>query len=105
MDAHLIAVPGVGTVSARRSSCRDDELLGGNANWPLDFVVESLGLRNDLGACILERAHFFSSEGHADSLDLLLDLPVLHLVFVSTVHFQISKANFLINNKQIITNY
>ena len=101
MDAHLKAVPGVGTIAARGTARRDHKLLGGNANWSLDLVVEFLRLGYDLGTCLLERACFFSSESHADSLDLLLDLPVLHLVFVSTVHFQISKANFLINNKPI----
>ena len=101
MDAHLVAVPGVGTITARRTARRDHELLGGNANWSLDLVVEFLRLGYDLGTCLLKRARFFSSEGHADSLDLFLDLLLIDLVFVSTVHFQISKANFLINNKPI----
>ena len=101
MDAHLEAVPGVGTITTRGTACRDNELLCGDANGSLHLVVEFLGLGYDLGACILERARFFSSEGHADSLDLFLDLLLIDLVFVSTVHFQISKANFLINNKPI----
>ena len=98
VDAHLEAVPGVGTVAARGSACRDDKFLGGDANGSLDLVVELLGLGYDLGTCVLQGARLSSSKGHADSLDLLLDLLSLHLVFVS-FHFQISKANFLINNK------
>ena len=101
MDAHLVAVPSVGTVAAGRTARRNHQLLRGDANGSLDLVVELLRLGYDLGACLLERAHFFSSEGHADSLDLLLDLLLIDLFFVSTVHFQISKANFLINNKPI----
>eukprot|EP00353_Schmidingerella_taraikaensis_P008456 CAMPEP_0185570028 /NCGR_PEP_ID=MMETSP0434-20130131/2471_1 /TAXON_ID=626734 ORGANISM="Favella taraikaensis, Strain Fe Narragansett Bay" /NCGR_SAMPLE_ID=MMETSP0434 /ASSEMBLY_ACC=CAM_ASM_000379 /LENGTH=160 /DNA_ID=CAMNT_0028185025 /DNA_START=108 /DNA_END=587 /DNA_ORIENTATION=- len=101
VDAHLEAVPGVGTIAARGSARRDNELLGGNADGALHLVVELLGLGYDLGTCLLEGFHFSASEGHADSLDLLGDLLSLHLFFVS-VHFQISKANFLINNKQAI---
>ena len=98
MDAHLEAVPGVGTVAARGSARCDHKFLGGDANGSLDLVVELLGLGYDLGTCVLQGARLSSSESHADSLDLLLDLLSLHLVFVS-FHFQISKANFLINNK------
>ena len=101
MDAHLEAVPGVGTITTRGTACRDNELLCGDANGSLHLVVEFLGLGYDLGACILERACFFSSEGHSDSLNLLGDLLALHLLFIS-FHFQISKANFLINNKAIL---
>ena len=98
MDAHLEAVPGVGTITARGSACRDNEFLSWDADGSLHLVMELLGLGYDLGACILERARFFSSEGHSNSLDLLGDLLALHLLFIS-FHFQISKANFLINNK------
>ena len=91
MDAHLKAVPGVRSITARRSACRDDELLGGDAHGSLDLVVELLGLGYDLGTCILEGFHFSSSEGHADSLDLLLGFLALHLFFL-WVHFRISKA-------------
>ena len=89
VDAHLIAVPSIGTVAARGSARCDHELLGGNADRAFHFVVELLRLGYDLGACLLKGFHFSASEGHADSLDLLLDLLSLHLVFVS-VHFQIS---------------
>ena len=99
MDAHLEAVPGVGTITARRTACRDDKLLGGNANGSLDLVVELLGLGYDLGACIFERLGFFTSEGHSDSLNLFSDLLSLLLFFVG-VHFYISKANLLINNME-----
>ena len=99
VDAHLEAVPGVGTVSARGSARCDDELLGGDSDGSLALVVELLGFGDDLGAGFLERFNLFTSEGHADSLNLFGDLLALHLVFLS-VHFQISKANFLINNNR-----
>ncbi len=99
VDAHLEAVPGVGTVSAGGTACRDDEVLGGDADGSLALVVQLLGFGYDLGTCLFEGLDVFTSKGHADSLDLFGDLLTLHLVFFS-VHFQISKANFLINNNQ-----
>lgn len=98
VDAHLVAVPSVGTVAARGSACRDDQLFGGDAHGSLHLVVELLGLEYDLGTCLFERLDHSAAEGHSDALDLFLDLLSLDLVFI-TVHFQISKANFLINNK------
>ena len=98
VDAHLEAVPGVGTVAARRTARRDNELLRGNADGSLHLIVESLGLGYDLGTGVLEGLHGSAPQGHSDSLDLLSDLFSLDLVFLG-VHFQISKANFLINNK------
>ena len=100
MDAHLEAVPSVGTITARRTARRDDELLGGDANGALHLVAEFLGLEYDLGTCLRESLDQSPAERHSDALDLFLDLFTLDLVFV-TVHFQISKANFLINNKAI----
>ena len=88
VNAHLKAVPGVGTITARGSACRDDKLLGGDANGSLDLVQEFLGLGNDLSACLLKRFHIFASEGHTDSLDLFGDFLSLYLLFVS-FHFQI----------------
>ena len=95
MNAHLEAVPGVGTITARRTACRDHELLGGDANGSLDLVVELLRLRDNLSAGVLERLDFSASEGHANPLDLFGDLLALHLI-VLAVHFV---RNFLINNK------
>ena len=66
VDAHLEAVPGVGTVAARGSACRDDKFLGGDANGSLDLVVELLGLGYDLGTCVLQGARLSSSESHAN---------------------------------------
>ena len=92
VNAHLEAVPGVGTIAARGSACRDDELLGGDANGSLHLVVEFLGLGYDLGTCLFKRTGFFSSKSHTDSLDLFGDFSLaLHLLFIS-FHFRISKA-------------
>ena len=92
MDAHLKAVPGVGTIAARGTARRDHKLLGGNANWSLDLVVEFLRLGYDLGTCLFKRTGFFSSKSHTDSLDLFGDFSLaLHLLFIS-FHFRISKA-------------
>ena len=86
MNAHLEAIPGVGTITARGTARRDNELLGGNTNGSLNLVVEFLRLRDDLSASLLERFGILTSEGHTDSLDLLLDLLSLNLVLFNTVH-------------------
>ena len=100
VNVHFESIKGIGTVSARRAAHSDCELLGWNTNGSLNLVVEVLGLEYDLRACFLEGLHSSSSKSHSDSVDLLSDFLTLDLVFLS-VHFQISKANFLINNKAI----
>ena len=87
MDAHLEAIPSVGTITTRGTARCDDELLGWDADGSLNLVMEFLGLGNNLGASLLERFGVLASESHSDSLDLLSDLFSLDLVFfLNTVH-------------------
>lgn len=71
MNAHLILVPGLRTLTAGRLPGRDAQRLGGEADRALD--VERLGARalNQLLADLLERGDLARGEGDADLVDFL----------------------------------
>lgn len=71
MNAHLILVPGLRTLTAGRLPGRDAQRLGGEADRALD--VERLGARalNQLLADLLERGDLARGEGDTDLVDLL----------------------------------
>lgn len=50
VDAHLVAVPGLGTLTARRLAGGDGQDLGGQANGALDAELLVLGTRDKVGA-------------------------------------------------------
>ena len=67
VDAHLISVPGVGTLTARRLSSGDSEDLGGDSHGAASLItgILFLGSGDDLGAGSLERSDFSALEGES----------------------------------------
>ena len=50
VDSHFVAIPGVGTITARRTSASDSELLGGNSSGAVGFVTLMFRSGNDFSA-------------------------------------------------------
>lgn len=71
MDAHLEAIPGLGTLTARGLAGGDLEGLGGKADGALDAEVLVLGALDDLSADLLEDVDLAGGEGDADLVALL----------------------------------
>lgn len=87
VDAQFVAIPGLGTLAARRLSGGDLEGLGGQADRTLDAEVLALGTLDELGADLFEGGHLARGEGDADLVRLgrlagvlLVGLVVRHLV-------------------------
>ena len=79
MDAHLEAIPGLGTLTTRRLAGGDAKDLGGHADGALDLDVLLLGSLDEGSADLLEVLDVAAGEGHADleevgggGLDLLI---------------------------------
>lgn len=79
MDAHLEAIPGLGTLTARGLASGDAEDLGGHADRASDLDVLALGTLDEDSADLLEVLDVAAGEGHADleevglgGLDLLI---------------------------------
>lgn len=71
VDAHLVQVPGLGTLTARGLTGGDLEVLGGQADGALDGEVLALGALDQLGADLLEGLHLARGQGDADLVGLL----------------------------------
>ena len=71
VDAHLVAVPGLGTLTARGLAGGDLQGLGGQADGSLDAQVLALGALDQLGAYLLERLDLAAGQGDADLVGLL----------------------------------
>jgi hypothetical protein len=71
VDAHLIRIPGLGTLTARGLAGGDLEDLGGQTDGALDAQVLALGTLEDLGADLLEDSDLARGEGDADLVGLL----------------------------------
>lgn len=71
VDAHLVAVPGLGTLTARGLAGGDLEGLGGQADGALDAQVLALGALDQLGADLLEGLDLAAGQGDADLVGLL----------------------------------
>lgn len=71
VDAHLVAVPGLGTLTARSLTGGDLEGLGRQTDGALDAQVLALGALDDLGADLLEDGDLAGGEGDADLVGLL----------------------------------
>ena len=71
MDAHLVAVPSLGTLTARGLAGGDLEGLGRQADGALNAKVLALGALEDLGADLLEDGDLARGEGDADLVGLL----------------------------------
>jgi DNA-binding beta-propeller fold protein YncE len=68
VDAHLVAVPGLGALAARRLARRDAQRLGGQAHGALDLALQGLLLRRalQLRAHLLQGNHVLTAQGDAD---------------------------------------
>ena len=86
VDAHLVCVPSLGTLTARSLTGGDLQVLGGQADGALDAELLVLGTVDELLADLLEALDVAGGEGDADLVDLgtltevLLGLVVRHLV-------------------------
>jgi hypothetical protein len=87
VNAHLEAVVGVGTITARGTTSGDGQNLGGDADDATGLVALLFGPGDDLGAGMLEGLDFTTAEGHSDSLDSLLNLFFVSLILFG-VHFR-----------------
>lgn len=78
VDAHLVGVPGLGTLTARSLTGGDLQVLGGQTDGALDAELLVLGTVDELLADLLEGRDLAGGEGDADLVDLgllaLLDL-------------------------------
>lgn len=71
MDAHLEAVPGLGTLTARGLARSDGQTLGRQTDGALGAEVLVLSTVDDLGADLLEDLDLAGREGDADLVALL----------------------------------
>lgn len=74
VDLHLVAVPGLGTLTAGGLAGGDAEDLGGEADGALDTEVLVLGTLDQVGADLLEVLDVAGGEGDADAVNGGLDL-------------------------------
>lgn len=74
MDAHLEAVPGLGTLTARGLAGSDGQTLGRQTDRALGAEVLVLSTVDDLGADLLEDLDLAGREGDADLVALLQQL-------------------------------
>jgi hypothetical protein len=70
VDAHLVGVPGLGTLTVRGLTGGDLKNLGGETDGALDTEFLVLGTVDELLADLLERLDVAGGEGDADLVDL-----------------------------------
>lgn len=80
VDAHLIGIPGLGTLTVRSLSSGDLQYLGRQSDGAGNRVGDILGALNQLGASSLGLLDISRSDGDSNLDDLLLDLLGLFLV-------------------------
>lgn len=73
MDAHLVEIPSLGTLTARSLTGGDLEVLGGQTNGALNGEVLALGTLEELGADLLEGGDLAAGQGDPDLVGLLYD--------------------------------
>ena len=71
VDLHLKVVPGVGSLSARRLSGGDMELLSGDSDGSSSLEIIVLGVGNDGRAGLLNRTDLLSSDGESEELNII----------------------------------
>jgi len=72
VDAQLVAIPRLGTLTTRGLSRGDLESLGGEADGAADAEVLALGAVDELSADLFEGLDLAGGEGYADLVDFLL---------------------------------
>lgn len=70
MDAHLVLVPGLGTLTARGLTGGDVESLSRETDRALDLEGLGAGTVDQLRAHLLERGDLARGEGDTDLVDL-----------------------------------
>lgn len=70
MDAHLVGIPGLGTLTVRSLTGGDLKVLGRKADGTLDAQGLGLGTLNELRAHLLEGGDLARGEGDADLVNL-----------------------------------
>lgn len=73
VDAELVEIPGLGTLTARGLTGGDLEVLGGQADGALDGEALAAGTLNELSADLLERLNLSASQGDSDAVALLFE--------------------------------
>lgn len=68
VDAHLEAIPGLGSLSAWGLAGGDAEHLGRHADWALDNKVLVLGSVDELSADLLKRLNVLGGQGQTDAV-------------------------------------
>ena len=71
MDAHLVLVPGLGTLTVGGLTGGDGQGLGGQTNGALDLQGLGASTVDQLLADLLEGGNLAGGEGDADLVDLL----------------------------------
>lgn len=68
VDAHLEAIPGLGSLSAWGLASGDAENLGRHTDWALDNKVLVLGSVDELGADLLKWLDVLGSQSQTDAV-------------------------------------
>lgn len=71
MDAHLVLVPGLGTLTVGGLAGRDVQGLGGQTDGALDLEGLGAGTVDELLAHLLEGGDLAGGQGDTDLVDLL----------------------------------
>lgn len=72
VDAELVGIPGLGTLTTRGLAGGDLEVLGGQTDGALDGEALAAGTLNELSADLLERLDLSAGQGDSDAVALLL---------------------------------
>lgn len=94
VDAHLVQVPSLGTLTARSLTGGDLEVLGRQADGALDGQVLALGALNELGADLLEGLDLARGQGDADLVGLLYSREDKMVVSKLLFSFLVSSARW-----------
>lgn len=70
VDAHLEAIPSLGTLTARCFTGGDAQHLVGHTNRSLDAKLLLLGARDQIGANLLQRRNVLGRQRDADTVHL-----------------------------------
>lgn len=82
VDAHLIAIPGLGALTARSFARGDAQHLGGHAHWSVDLEVLVLGALDQVRAHLLQALYVRARQRDADTMhgNMFLGLFALFLI-------------------------
>lgn len=72
VDAELVGIPGLRTLTTRGLAGGDLEVLGGQTDRALDGEALAAGTLNELSADLLERLDLSAGQGDSDAVALLL---------------------------------